>query len=248
MNHQQRMEACLLVTDKILKKYGKEILATAVSGSTGRGTDMKNSDIDFATLVKSSGKMHKHRFVLMGCLFSVAARTEEDWTEELTAPNYQLPLVVGSLESLHAIYDPHGRFDRLREKSERLPTSCWRNAVRVGLEEMVEDLGRVRNAYLSRNLNNFWFCAPGVVETAALVHSSLRRKSVLTENDLLNRRAQGYTPKFFSSLLVGAGVKEARPRQALDSLETLYDSLYHEAKDQDAIPVSYDSALSYTPP
>ncbi len=242
------MDACVLVTGRIRKKYGNDVLATGVTGSVGRNADQENSDIDFTVLVRDSERIRAHRFVLRGCLFSVAARTEREWLKELTSPNDGLPLVVGSLKSLRAIYDPHARFDRLRRKSQRLPTVCWRNAVRIGLEEMVEDMGRVRNAYLSTNWDNFWFYSPRVAMEATLVHSSLRRRPVLTENDLLNRRLQGYTPRFMKSLLVAMGIDEVEPRESLDSLEVLYDSLYGEAKNQDATPLSYDSVSCYTPP
>lgn len=248
MNHQQRWAACRLVTERILKKYGEDVLATGVTGSVGRGADAKNSDIDFNVLVRDSRRLHSHRFVLGGCLFSVAARTEGDWVEELTRPNYGLPLVVGSLKSMRVIYDPSGDFNRLRKKAESLPAECWGNAVRVGLEEMVEDLGRVRNAHLLKDWKNFRLQAPHVALEAALVYSSLRRRAVLTEKDLLDRKTQRYTPRFMNTLMVGSGMKKARAGQVLNSLETLFNSLCQEAKNQGATPVSYDSASSYTPP
>jgi hypothetical protein len=219
-----------------------------VTGSVGRGTDKANSDVDFNALVTDSQRIRTHRFVLRGCLFSVAARTEDDWLEELTSPNDGLPLVVGSLKSMRPIYDPRGRFEHLLKRAEELPNDCWKNAVRVGLEEMVEDLGRVRNANLSKDSTVFRLCSPRVAVEAALVYSSLRRKAILTENDLLDGRAQGYAPAFLKSLLVGAGVKAAGTRLVLDSLETLYDTLYSEARGQGATPVRYDTASSYTPP
>jgi hypothetical protein len=207
---------------------------------------MENSDVDFNTLVTDTRKVRTHRFILRGCLFSVAARTEDDWVEELTSPNDGLPLVVGSLKSMRPIYDPEGRFERLRNRAEELPTDCWKNAVRVGLEEMVEDLGRVRNAHLSRDSAVFRLYSPRVAIEAALVYSSLRREAVLSENDLLNE-AQRYAPTILESLLVGAGVKSSGMKLVLNSLETLFDTLWSEARGQGATPVSYAVASSYTP-
>ncbi|MDG6921554.1 MAG: hypothetical protein JRN11_07430 [Nitrososphaerota archaeon] len=168
--------------------------------------------------------------------------------KKLTSPNYVLPLVVGSLKSMRVIHDPSGSFRRLKRKSEDLPIVCWRNAVRVGLEEMVEDLGRVRNAYRSKNWTNFQIHSPPVALEAALVHSSLRRKAVLTEKDLLNRSSQGYAPRFTSTLLTGAGMKQAKTKEVMNSLEDVSTSFYREAKDQRATPVSFSSALSGLPP
>lgn len=136
----------------------------------------------------------------------------------------------------------------MKKKSESLPAECWRNAVRVGLEEMVEDLDRVRNAYRSKDWKNFHLHAPRVALEAALVCSSLRRRAVLTEKDLLDRKAQEYTPRFMNALVIGAKMKRARATQVLNSLEMLSNSLYQEAESQQATPVSYDSASSYIPP
>lgn len=170
---------------------------------------MQFSDIDFHVLVRKGSQLHSHRFVLNGCLFSVAARTEDNWVEELVQPNYYLPLVIGSLKSMRVFYDPSRRFARLRKKSERLSAEHWNNAVRTGLEEMVEDLGRVRNAYAQRDRKNFLLHSPRVAIEGALVHSSLRRKAVLTEKNLLDAKLQGYNGQFASVLMVGAGMKGA---------------------------------------
>ncbi|MDG7012246.1 MAG: hypothetical protein JRN11_07425 [Nitrososphaerota archaeon] len=77
MSHQQRWDACLLVTERILKKYKKEVLAAGITGSVGREADAENSDIDFNVLVKHAGRIPTHRLVLRGGLFSVAARLKE---------------------------------------------------------------------------------------------------------------------------------------------------------------------------
>ncbi len=209
---------------------------------------MRFSDIDFHVLVRKNSKLRPHRFVLKGSLFSVAARTERDWLDELTQPNHALPLVVGSLKSLRTIHDPSGYFRHLRKKVETLPSKIWKNAVRAGLEEIVEDLGRVRNAYSVKDLKNFHLHAPHVALEAGLVYSSLRRRAILTEKHLVNAQLQRYGSRFGHAILVGAGMMEAKSKEALDSLEWMYSTLSTEAVKQGAAPVSYDSIMSYVPP
>lgn len=232
----------------MLSKHAPDILATGVTGSVGRGTDRKFSDVDFEVLVKEGSHLKSHCFLLKGCLFSVNAKSEDDWNRELTQPNFSLPLVVGDLKSLRIDYDPKGRFGRLRRRSERLPRGCWKNAVRAGLEEIAEDLGRVRNAYASKDWKNFRLHSPHVAVEAALVHSSLRRKAVLTENNLLDSELQGYDSLFVRALLVGIGTTRANNRSVLDSLEWLNLSLGKAAEEQGFTPTSLDSITSYVPP
>jgi predicted nucleotidyltransferase len=248
MNHQERWAACRTVSDRLRKKYAHDVIATAVTGSVGRGDDGEFSDIDFSVLVRRKDRLHSHRFVLKGCLFSVAASTERDWLEELTRPNYALPLVIGSLKSTRAIQDPEGSFRRLRRTSEDLSRECWNNAVRAGLEEIVEDLGRVRNAYALRDWKSFRLHSPHVALEAALVQCSLRKRAVLTEKNLLEAQLQGYSPQFIHALLTGAGIKMADNRQVLKCLEWMYSSLSEEASRQGSAPTAYDSITSYHPP
>lgn len=119
MSHQERWAACLTVTKRLLKTYPRDVHATGVTGSVGRGSDMRFSDIDFQVLVGQNSKLRSHRFVLNGSLFSVATRTEKDWVDELTQPNHALPLVVGSLKSMRAILDPSHHF--ASSKRDRRP-------------------------------------------------------------------------------------------------------------------------------
>jgi len=166
---------------------------------------------------------------------------------ELTRPNHALPLVVGSLKSMRVLYDPHGRLERLKGIAEEIPVRCWTNAVRAGLEEMVEDLGRVRNAYLSKDMKTFRLFSPTVAMEAALVYSSSRRLAVLTERGLLDPKTQRYPARLASALMTGLG-EEAKAEQVLNALETLFKSVYKEASLQAATPVAYNSVSSYTPP
>ncbi len=181
-------------------------------------------------------------------MFSVAASTERGWLEELTLPNHALPLVIGSLKSMRAIHDPSGSFRRLRRTSEDLSKECWNNAVRAGLEEIVEDLGRVRNAYALRDWKNFRLHSPHVAIEAALVHCSLRRRAVLTEKNLLEAQLEGYSPGFTRALLTGAGIRIANNRQVLKCLEWMYGSLSEEASREGTAPTRYDSVNSYGQP
>ncbi len=109
----------------------------------------------FHVLVRKDSKLRPHRFVLRGSLFSVAARTERDWLDELTQPNHALPLVVGSPKSMRPYTTPSRHFRPLREKSRTLSSKTWKNAVRAGLKEIAENLGRVRNAYSVKDWKDF---------------------------------------------------------------------------------------------
>ncbi|MDA4129674.1 MAG: nucleotidyltransferase domain-containing protein [Thaumarchaeota archaeon] len=232
MNHAARWRACLTVSRKLIKKYPSDVLATGVTGSVARGTDKKFSDVDFQVLVKENSRLNFHRFILNDSLFSVSARTRSSWLKELTEPNFLLPVVVGSLRSLHTFHDPGHHFVRLRCQSEKLPLSCWKNAVRQGLEEIAEDFGRAKNGYLLHNWPIFEYYSRIVVLETALVDFSLNQKAVLTETDLLD---------------VDTYVKASQLAK-LRSLDLTFKKLYKAAKKQNSAPASLNSISEYVPP
>jgi predicted nucleotidyltransferase len=247
VNHEERISACVSVSERIVLNYPKEVVATGVTGSVARGEDLRHSDIDFHVIVKRGAKLRTHGFVLGGCLFSVCVRTKAEWLEELMRPESELPLVVGSLVSMRAFYDPTGAFRRLRAVAEGLPERIWKEAILYRLEGIVEDLGRVRNSYEEGDLTMLRIYSPIVAFNAALAYASLRRKAVLTEKDLFDAGKQGYDSRFSRALMTAIGGREADPAHIVDSLSRLEKRLNSEAKREGVAPVRYRSAVEYDP-
>src|SRR4030042_2891462 len=95
MNHRERGEACREVSERLLKTYYHDIIATAAMGSVARGEDREHSDVDFHVLVRKGSNLRSHSFVLNNCLFSVNVRTESEWRGELETGGDRPPLAPG---------------------------------------------------------------------------------------------------------------------------------------------------------
>lgn len=250
MNHRQRIEACRVVVDRLLRKYQDDVTAIGVLGSVARGDDEEYSDIDMKVLVKDGAHLRSHVFVLDNCLFSIEVRTEESWRRELTEPNSHLSLSVGSLMEVLPGHDPTGIFKRLATMAKSLPAECWKNAVRDSMEAIVEDLGRARNAFVRGDYRTFRVTAVGVALSMALVQANLSHGPVATEKDLyyVFEDLRGMDSEPARAFRIASRIEDGGDDDVMDALNFLGDYLVRESLKQSAMVQIYGSANSYTPP
>ncbi len=247
MNHEDRVKACQFVSEQLVRKHPTDVLATGVTGSVSRHRDLNYSDIDFNILIRDAAKIRSHRFILKNCLFSVAARTKSDWLNELNQPNYHLPVVVGSLDSMLVFHDPSDEFAGLKAIAKALPEEVWKNAIRNGLEEILEDFGRVRNSYAVKDWLVFRIYIRSVAITAGFVWACLHRKVIFDEKDILpsHKNHAEINPKFNDAIRFATAPKSTNPKKVIASLNQW---LRGEALKQDAVPSTLRTASMYVAP
>jgi predicted nucleotidyltransferase len=250
MNHRERVVACREVSERLLRRYYHDIIATAVVGSVARGDDREYSDIDFQVLVRRGSKLRSHSFVLNECLFSVNVRTEADWREELTRGNDHLPLAIGSLMNVLPAHDPTGAFARLRRLASGVPGEAWRNGVRDGLSGICEDLGRVRNFYAAKDWDSFRMMSGSVATGIALTYANLTRQILQTEKDLMKVFENGNSSdiEVARAFRVAAKLETGEDVDVMEALNFLGEFLFREGAKQSALPDIFKSAWNYSPP
>jgi len=250
MNHRERVEACREVSERLLRRYYHDIIATAVVGSVARGDDREHSDIDFQVLVRKGSNLRSHSFVLNNCLFSVNVRTEADWREELTQGNDHLPLAIGSLTNVLPAHDPTGAFARLKSLASSVPGEAWKNGVREGISGIWEDLGRVRNFYAAQDWDSFRMMSGPVATSIALTYANLTRQVLQTEKDLAKvfENGDGSNTEAARAFRVAARLETGEDIDVMEALNFLGDFLFREAAKQSALPDVLKSARNYSPP
>lgn len=248
MNHRERLEACREVSQKLLKRYYHDIIATAVVGSVARGEDLEHSDIDFQVLVRHGSSLQSHSFVLNNCLFSINVRTEAEWRRELAEGGDHLPLAIGSLMNVLPAQDSTGAFARLRNVALNVSGEAWRNGVREGMSGIFEDLGRARNFYAGEDWDSFRMMTPFIAASIALTYANLTRKVLPSEKDLAKVFESDAGSEAGRAFRIAARMDPAEDIDVMESLDFLEDFLIREAMKQSAMPQMYRSARSYSPP
>jgi predicted nucleotidyltransferase len=250
MNHRERVEACREVSERLLKRYYHDIIATAVMGSVARGEDLEHSDVDFHVLVRNSSNLRSHSFVLNNCLFSVNVRTEAEWRDELTKGDDRLPLAIGSLMNVLPAHDPTGAFARLKNLASNVPGEAWKNGVREGISGIFEDLGRVRNFYSSQDWDSFGIMSGLVAIGIAITYANLTRQVLQTEKDLTKvfENEEGSKTEAGRAFRIAARLDPAEDVDVMESLDFLENFLIREAMKQSAMPQMHKSTRNYSPP
>jgi predicted nucleotidyltransferase len=250
MNHRERVEACREVSERLLKRYYQDIIATAVVGSVARGEDREYSDVDFQVIVRKNSSLRTHSFVLNNCLFAINVRTEAQWRDELTEGDDHLPLAIGSLLNILPAHDPTGAFARLKNLASNVPGEAWKNGVRDGISGIFEDLGRVRNFYAAKDWDSFRMMSRFVATGIALTYANLTRSVLRTEKDLTKIFETDGSPKTEAAraFRVADGLDEGDDTDIMEALNFLGEFLLREAAKQSALPQILRSARNYSPP
>ncbi len=250
MNHKERVEACREVSERLLKRYYHDIIATAVVGSVARGDDREYSDVDFQVLVRKGSSLRSHSFVLNKCLFSVNVRTEPQWRDELTDGDDHLPLAIGSLMNILPAHDPTGAFARLKNLALNVPGEAWKNGIRDGISGVFEDLGRVRNFYVARDWDSFRMMSGLVATSMALTYANLTHNVLRTEKDLTKvfETEDGLRTEAARAFRVADRLDAGEDIDGMEALNFLGGFLYREAAKQSALPKILNSARNYSPP
>jgi predicted nucleotidyltransferase len=250
MNHRERVEACREVSERLLKTYYHDIIATAAMGSVAKGEDREHSDVDFHVLVRKGSNLRSHSFVLNNCLFSVNVRTESEWQEELTTGDDRLPFAIGSLMNVLPAHDPTGAFARLKNLALNVPGEAWKNGVREGISGIFEDLGRVRNFYAAQDWDGFRMMSGLVAIGIAITYANLTRQILQTERDLTGvfEKDDGSKTEAARAFRVAARLDPGEDIDVMESLNFLGEFLFREATRQSALPQIYRSVRNYSPP
>jgi predicted nucleotidyltransferase len=250
MNHDERIDAACMISAKLLERHPNDGVATAVTGSVARGDDHEFSDLDMQVIVREGADIASHTFVLKGCLVRIDVKTERAWKKELEDPSDKLPFVIGSLETIQPIYDPAGSFKKLREMARNVPDEAWKMAVCRGLEEIVEDQGRVRNFYVRDEAENLRVMAPAVAAELALVYASIRKMVLHSEKDLsaVFERALGADSRAARDYRIAARIEDSSDEDVVRMLERLHDFVFREAADRSCGFKDHESAEEYEPP
>jgi kanamycin nucleotidyltransferase len=151
---EEKMNMIRTVTDRLMERYGEDILAVGVYGSTAYQKEGRYSDIEMHVVTKDGVSIPGHEFIYgkfkleLSCrekskLFERAARVDDGWS-----------IWAGSFVNVLAIHDPEGIFPELKEIPFQASRESLRDMMRTFMIwEPYETMGKIRNNYENGNNN-----------------------------------------------------------------------------------------------
>src|SRR2546422_6299185 len=156
----RRLEIAESLVAQYRKRYGRSLVGMGVFGSVGRGDDRTGSDIDMLVVTRemaqrnSSGSVeHPKSRIIDGIAVTFLQWTTKQAREEVMGSRKDLNGALAGWRSLRPLYDPENFLAMLRRRSFHPTPAQWRGATRQALLETFEDLGKLRNAVESEDLD-----------------------------------------------------------------------------------------------
>ena len=165
-------------------EFGSKLVAVGITGSVGRGTASKYSDIDMQIILKGPVHNPYRGIIVENTYCSLNFATKRDAISEFTRPRPELPEVLGGFTKIRPLYDPKMLFKIFEDKARHLPSKVFRKSAELALLHSYEDFSRVKNAYLSGDEIVLRDNVHLVTHSAVWVVASLNQASFVSDREI----------------------------------------------------------------
>ena len=163
MNHEERMTLAQALCDRLVGKYGDQVILGGLYGSTARGLDIQTSDLEMLFVVRDGCKAQGRQLVYRGMpvFYSVTARRELEKT--LANPSldgvFNWPFWMGVLSVLKVMHGEQSQVEAWLEIGRTVPDERFRKALEEELPGLIlESYGRILSCR-ERNNPDDVYCA-----------------------------------------------------------------------------------------
>ena len=163
MEHKERFAFTQELCDRIVQRYGKEIVVAGVFGSTARGNDTEWSDVEMLFIVEDAcglqGKQVLYRDITVGYYVKTRSKLEEYLTEPRLNDDSSWPFMMGVLSILKVLHGKQSQVDAWLQMGRAVPDEKFKEALAGHLPAiMVESYGRLLSCKARQN-DDDWYCA-----------------------------------------------------------------------------------------
>ena len=178
--HDQRVEIAHQISDRVLAKYGKDVLAVYIYGSTSKKLDRPYSDLEMNVIVGDGVEIPMKSYLFNGLVVNIeylqssrflnsAEQFTKDWHWE--ADSYRNRIVI---------YERDHWFDKLDRAIEKSERGDPTEAIRKSFMMMTESMAVLKNDLLTKDKNGILIRGRTLAEDAARIVLLLNRKYVTT--------------------------------------------------------------------
>jgi kanamycin nucleotidyltransferase len=225
--HEGRLRIAHDISDRVVEKYGNDILAVYVCGSTSKKLDRPYSDLEMIVVVSDTSeismKYYLHRGLIIQIEYLKSSKILND-AEKLT-DNW--PWEADQYRNRIALYERGGWFGRLDEAVAKNDKKDSVEAIRKSFMMMTESMAVLRNAELTNDEPGVLSRGRMLAEDAARILLLLNRRYVTTTSWLwkivFGMRSN---PKDFKKLVEKmSGFVPTTEEEVVSSSEKLYKEM-----------------------
>jgi len=178
--HEGRLRIAHQISDRIVEKYGSDILASYVCGSTSKKLDRPFSDLELIVVVRDQAEISMKYYLHQGLIIQIEYLKSSDTLAAAERLTDNWPWEADQYRNRIALYERDGWFRKLDEAVERNDKAATVEAVRKSFMMMTESMAVMKNAILTNDIIGVLSRGRVLAEDAARIVLLLNRKYVTT--------------------------------------------------------------------
>lgn len=140
----ERWDIAYEILEKLKDTYKDELLSVAVEGSTAKGLDHPQSDLEFRVVLRRENYHRGHAFFYKGMFVGISYNSIDYIEEKAGEMDYEWPVKGDAVASSKVLYDPHDLYGFWRAEGEKAEEEAdFRSLVRNALTDMYEHVYKV---------------------------------------------------------------------------------------------------------
>jgi len=179
-NHEGRLRIAHQLSDRIVEKYGSDILAVYVCGSTSKKLDRPFSDLELIVVVRDQSEIPMKYYLHQGLIIQIEYLKSSSTLAAAEQLTDNWPWEADQYRNRIALYERDGWFRKLDEAVDRNDKAATVEAVRKSFMMMTESMAVMRNAMLTKDTVGILSRGRVLAEDAARIVLLLNRRYVTT--------------------------------------------------------------------
>jgi len=215
------------ISARIVEKYGSDVMAVYVYGSTSKKLDRPYSDLEMIVVVRDRAEIPMKSYLHQGLIINIEYLRSSNVLEAAEQFTKNWHWEADQYRNRIALYERDGWFTKLDEAVEKNNKTSSAEAIRKSFMMMTESIASMRNATLTKNKIGVLSSGRTLAEDAARIVFLLNRRYVTMTSrfwkilfDLRNK------PKDFKELVEKmCGFVPTTPEEVVASSERLYNEM-----------------------
>ncbi len=232
ISHEDRVRIAHQISDRVLAKYGREVLAVYVCGSTSKKLDRPFSDLELIVVVGDRTEIPMKYYLHRGLIIHIQYLKSSYALDDADQFTDNWHWVADQYRNRIVLYERDGWFRRLNDAVARSDKRDSLEALRKSFMMMTESMAVLRNDVLTNDKVGVLMRGRVLAEDAARILFLISRRYVTTTSwfwkiafDLPNK------PKDFKKLVEKmSGFVPTTEREIVASSEKLYKEMFERIR------------------
>ena len=224
VSHEERVDVGKKICSKVLEKFGDQILAVLIIGSTSKSLDRPFSDLEMDVIVKDTLEVPTKYYLYNGLLIQIDYKQETPFLKEVRKITREWPLWADECRNRIVLFERDHWTQNLADAVKESDGSDFSEALRFAALGMTESLAAVRNADFKGDLQDLRTRAFNMAwDTAKLVYL-INRKYVMTTSRFWKQLSEcPDQPQDLRKLIdIAAGFVPSTRKEVVEAVERLW--------------------------